>query len=160
MEALAFAAVSLVWGGVAAYRRANPSKWVCGTGDDCPCHTSERARPPRAPKALAPAAVPVKAGDTLYLCTCGQSASFPYCDGSHRAVNAAKGTSFGPIKHAVEADDTLYLCQCGHSKNRPFCDGSHRTVHEVVKPAPAVAPAPAPAVAAPAPAPSAQPTSA
>jgi len=145
MEALLFSAVAALGAGVAAYRAARPPKWVCGTGDDCPCHTSERARPPRAPKALAPTAVPVKAGDTLYLCSCGQSASFPYCDGSHRALNAAKGTSFKPIKHAVEADDTLYLCQCGHSKNRPFCDGSHRSVHEVITSA---ASASAPAAAA------------
>ena len=49
------------------------------------------------------------AGTTLYLCSCGESKKFPYCDGSHKAANArnlAAGngiTTFVPYVHAVSA---------------------------------------------------------
>lgn len=46
------------------------------------------------------------AGDKLFLCTCGKSAKQPFCDGSHRAVNAETGSTFAPIKvEATEAKD-------------------------------------------------------
>ena len=68
-------------------------------------------------------------GQTIYFCSCGQSKKFPYCDGSHRAYNAANGTSLVPIPITNEdaADKDVWACMCGHSKNRPFCDGAHKT---------------------------------
>lgn len=66
-----------------------------------------------------PVKVDLEAGETYYWCSCGKSASQPFCDGSHR------GTSFTP--HAFTAEDSgeAYLCLCKHTKNAPFCDGSH-----------------------------------
>ena len=46
------------------------------------------------------------AGDKLFLCTCGMSAKAPFCDGTHRKVNAETGSAFVPIKvEATEAKD-------------------------------------------------------
>ena len=66
-----------------------------------------------------PVKVDLEAGETYHWCSCGKSASQPFCDGSHR------GTSFTP--HAFTAEDSgeAYLCLCKHTKNAPFCDGSH-----------------------------------
>ncbi len=38
----------------------------------------------------------VPAGNTIALCRCWQSAKFPYCDGTHRKINAEIGDSVGP----------------------------------------------------------------
>ena len=69
--------------------------------------------------ATSPIAVPLEAGKKYAFCTCGHSASQPFCDGSH------KGTGFGPQMFTAEKDGDAYLCQCKHSGNAPFCDGSH-----------------------------------
>ena len=138
MDALAFAAVAVASAAVARYRSTAPlPRYVCSTGDDCACHTAERTRPPRAPKQLKPLPIDVKEGDELWFCACGQSKTFPYCDGSHRAYNAANGTSFAPIKWTATETKTIYACACGHSGKRPLCDGTHRKVREVLGAAPA-----------------------
>ncbi len=59
-------------------------------------------------------------GESYYFCTCGRSASQPFCDGSH------KGTDFKPQPFTAEEDGDAYLCACKHSANTPFCDGSHK----------------------------------
>lgn len=107
-------------------------KYVCSDGDDCPCHTAEKSRPPVAPITTGPKAVTVTEGQTLYLCACGQSKNFPYCDGTHKAVNAATGSNFAPTVYTATEGKTLYLCMCGHSAKRPFCDGTHKRVHVLV----------------------------
>jgi CDGSH-type Zn-finger protein len=68
----------------------------------------------------------------VWACTCGMSARFPFCDGSHKAFNAANGTSFAPVQvtNTEAAAKDFYLCACGHSKARPMCDGSHRSLKE------------------------------
>ncbi|SCZ67006.1 Iron-binding zinc finger CDGSH type [Thiohalomonas denitrificans] len=66
-----------------------------------------------------PYVVALKAGDYFY-CTCGRSASQPFCDGSH------KGTGFTPRKFTIEEDRKAGLCGCRASGNQPFCDGSHK----------------------------------
>ena len=86
----------------------------CGE-QDCPCRRGEPPRPPRRapllppqlksmPKVLAP-------GEELYLCSCGASATYPLCDGSHRAYNAQHGTTFAPTKvvNATQEPSTVYL---------------------------------------------------
>ncbi len=52
-------------------------------------------------------------------CTCGRSASQPFCDGSH------KGTDFVPKKVVIDERRSCTWCACKHSKKVPFCDGSH-----------------------------------
>lgn len=59
---------------------------------------------------------------TYWWCTCGRSATQPFCDGSH------KGTGFSPSKLVVEQEREVFLCQCKHSQTPPYCDGSHKTL--------------------------------
>jgi CDGSH iron-sulfur domain-containing protein 3 len=67
----------------------------------------------------APFPVEVEAGKTYFWCSCGQSKSQPFCDGSH------KGSSFVPTKFTAETSKTAYFCGCKNSKNGALCDGSH-----------------------------------
>ena len=68
-----------------------------------------------------PFAVDVKAGESAWICTCGQSKNAPYCDGSHSNVAG----SAGPQEYKASEDTTIYVCGCGKSGNGIFCDGSH-----------------------------------
>lgn len=38
----------------------------------------------------------IPAGNTVAFCRCWQSSKFPYCDGTHRTVNAETGDHVGP----------------------------------------------------------------
>lgn len=67
-----------------------------------------------------PVQVELLAGKEIWFCTCGQSASQPFCDGSHN------GTSFTPLAYTPEKDRKAWLCQCKRTGNPPFCDGSHK----------------------------------
>ena len=66
-----------------------------------------------------PFAVEVEAGKSYWWCSCGKSASQPFCDGSH------KGSEFAPVEYKAEQSGTAYFCGCKHSANGVLCDGSH-----------------------------------
>ena len=67
----------------------------------------------------APYAVEVEAGKSYWWCSCGKSASQPFCDGSH------KGSEFTPVEYKAEQSGTVYFCGCKHSANGALCDSSH-----------------------------------
>ena len=69
-----------------------------------------------------PKPVELKAGETVWWCTCGRSKSQPFCDGSH------KGSEFTPLKFTAEKDEKYFFCQCKRSGNPPLCDGSHKAI--------------------------------
>lgn len=66
-----------------------------------------------------PRTIDINAGDTVYICQCGQTKTAPYCDGSH------EGSGKEPLEYKASEKEQLYICGCGKSKNIPFCDGSH-----------------------------------
>jgi CDGSH-type Zn-finger protein len=71
-----------------------------------------------------PFPVDVEAGKTYWWCTCGRSASQPFCDGSH------KGTGFTPLRFECEQNERKWFCGCKRTAMAPFCDGSHKGLPE------------------------------
>ena len=49
----------------------------------------------------------LKAGQKCSLCTCGKSKILPYCDDTHKIINAEKGTSYKPLKIWPKHDISL-----------------------------------------------------
>jgi len=60
------------------------------------------------------------AGKHYRWCSCGLSASQPFCDESHR------GTDLKPLSFKVPETVTVALCGCKLTAQPPYCDGSHR----------------------------------
>jgi CDGSH-type Zn-finger protein len=82
-----------------------------------PSNTSDK-QPAIAQKA--PFAVEVEAGKSYWWCSCGKSATQPFCDGSH------KGSAFSPVEHNAKEAGTVYFCGCKHSTKGALCDGTHK----------------------------------
>ncbi|WP_371187487.1 glutamate synthase-related protein [Thalassotalea maritima] len=66
-----------------------------------------------------PVKVNLEKDKKYFFCTCGRSASQPFCDGAH------VGSSFKPKPFVANNNEEAYLCQCKYSASQPFCDGSH-----------------------------------
>jgi CDGSH-type Zn-finger protein len=69
-----------------------------------------------------PIAVDVEAGKSYLWCSCGRSATQPFCNGAH------KGSGFTPLEYVAERTGRVYFCACKHSAKAPLCDGSHKTL--------------------------------
>ncbi len=67
-----------------------------------------------------PIEVSLKAGESVWWCSCGQSKNQPHCDGSH------KGTGFRPQEYTAKEDETVWFCACKKTASAPMCDGSHK----------------------------------
>ena len=67
-----------------------------------------------------PFAVEVEGGKSYWWCSCGKSATQPFCDGSHQ------GSAFAPVEYTAEKSGTVYFCGCKHSASGVTCDGSHQ----------------------------------
>jgi CDGSH-type Zn-finger protein/mannose-6-phosphate isomerase-like protein (cupin superfamily) len=63
--------------------------------------------------------IELRAGKRYSWCSCGRSATQPFCDGSH------VGTGFQPVTFKAERDEDVILCGCKHTGTPPFCDGTH-----------------------------------
>jgi CDGSH-type Zn-finger protein len=63
---------------------------------------------------------PVRAeeGKPYAWCSCGLSATQPWCDGSHR------GTNFKPLVFVAPVSGTFYMYGCKRSNNKPYCFGN------------------------------------
>lgn len=72
-----------------------------------------------------PILVELKAGESIWWCACGKSASQPFCDGSHKGT-----TEIMPLLFTPDKDGTAALCTCKMTKTPPYCDGSHLTLKD------------------------------
>ena len=66
-----------------------------------------------------PIPVEVEEGKMYWWCTCGRSASQPFCDGSH------KGTDFAPQGWEAPKSGKVFFCACKQTGKAPLCDGTH-----------------------------------
>ena len=69
-----------------------------------------------------PKAVELKAGETVWWCSCGRSKTQPFCDGSHQ------GSAFAPVEYTADKDGKVFFCQCKRTANPPLCDGAHKQI--------------------------------
>jgi len=71
-----------------------------------------------------PVAVELEADREYHFCTCGRSATQPFCDGSHA------GSDFTPLAFTPRDPGEAWLCRCKHSADAPYCDGTHKRFGE------------------------------
>ncbi len=66
-----------------------------------------------------------------YYCTCGESSTQPFCDGSHNREAVSEGAQnrescFEPLEFVITEKKTYALCACKYTEKAPFCDGYHK----------------------------------
>ena len=64
-----------------------------------------------------------KAGE-YHWCSCGESQSQLFCDGTHSRKNTGKT----PMAVVLDSDRKVAWCTCKQSSNKPFCDGTHSRI--------------------------------
>jgi len=69
-----------------------------------------------------PCKVEMEKGKKYAYCTCGLSATQPFCDGQH------KGTDFRPDVFEATEEKTVFFCACKQNDGTPYCDGSHKNL--------------------------------
>ena len=67
-----------------------------------------------------PYVVQVEAGRRYRWCSCGLSATQPWCDDAH------VGTDFEPIVFEAPISGEFHMCGCRQSNNKPYCFGTCR----------------------------------
>lgn len=67
-----------------------------------------------------PYEVAVEEGKTYRWCSCGLSATQPWCDESH------EGTGMEPIEFVAPITAVFHMCGCKQSENKPYCFGTCR----------------------------------
>ena len=72
-----------------------------------------------------PASVIVLPGKVYSWCTCGLSATQPFCDNTHRNIDE---TPYRSIKVVFDKEEEVWFCQCKKTKTPPFCDDTHLTL--------------------------------
>ena len=88
------------------------------TASDVEKRILQAARP--ACPQVGPYAVWVEEGKRYRWCSCGLSATQPWCDESHI------GTAFQPIEFEAPITSLFYMCGCKRSDNAPYCFGNCR----------------------------------
>jgi len=58
---------------------------------------------------------------TYSWCSCGESATQPFCDGSHARLN----TGLTPMELEIKNPKTVAWCGCKRTAKPPYCDGAH-----------------------------------
>ncbi|MBT6032047.1 MAG: cupin domain-containing protein [Kordiimonadaceae bacterium] len=71
-----------------------------------------------------PCLVSLVEGKKYAWCTCKQSKTQPFCDGSH------KGTDLKPLVFKADKDEDVLLCTCKATASGPYCDGAHNNLED------------------------------
>ena len=69
-----------------------------------------------------PVEIQVEAGKVYKWCSCGLTATEPFCDNAHRKI---EGKPFRSIKVMFDKPQTVLFCRCRRTKTPPFCDDTH-----------------------------------
>ncbi|TMI65455.1 MAG: CDGSH iron-sulfur domain-containing protein [Bacteroidetes bacterium] len=72
-----------------------------------------------------PIGIDVVPGKVYSWCSCGLTATTPFCDNAHRDI---EDEPYRSIKVQFDKAETVWFCQCKHTKTPPFCDDTHKSL--------------------------------